>query len=531
MFSYKFPIAIVTAIAFLQPPIVIAQDIAEVNNIARNISVKITGYGNGSGFILERQGNVYSVVTNKHVVPIDTEYEIQTYDSAKHRVISRQEIPDLDLAIIQFESTGEYQVAELGDSDELEQRQSISVAGFPGEQTDIDIIDGQIRSIRQEIIANPALKQGYALVYTNQTLPGSSGGAVLDGNGRVVAINGEASIDNKTGRDISRGIPINIFLAAKGKKPVITENNTVTATANNNNNSTTINTASESNYTNYQLAYDIPTNASIRSVAVSGNYCITGSLDKTIKVWNLATGELKQTFSGHSAAVTSVAIGGDKIVSSGGDSTIKVWSLATGELERTLTGHSAAVTSVAISGDKIVSGARNSTIKVWSLATGELEQTLIDRPNEFLQEMAVSGDKIVTLGGGIGKKIEVWNLATGKLEQTLTDGFFGVSSVAIGGDKIVGGGNSTIKVWNLATGELEQTLTSHLYAVTKVAISGDKIVSGGREGKIEVWNSATGELKRTLTGHSGVVTSVAISGDKIVSGSSDKTIKMWQGQK
>ena len=140
MFSYKFPIAIVTAIAFLQPPIVIAQDIAEVNNIARNISVKITGYGNGSGFILERQGNVYSVVTNKHVVPIDTEYEIQTYDSAKHRVISRQEIPDLDLAIIQFESTGEYQVAELGDSDELEQRQSISVAGFPGEQTDLDII-------------------------------------------------------------------------------------------------------------------------------------------------------------------------------------------------------------------------------------------------------------------------------------------------------------------------------------------------------------------------------------------------------
>ena len=90
MFSYKFPVAIVTAIAFLQPPIVIAQDIAEVNNIARNISVKITGYGNGSGFILEREGNIYSVVTNKHVVPIDTEYEIQTHDGTKHQVAGRR---------------------------------------------------------------------------------------------------------------------------------------------------------------------------------------------------------------------------------------------------------------------------------------------------------------------------------------------------------------------------------------------------------------------------------------------------------
>ena len=217
MFSYKFPIAIVTAIAFLQPPIVIAQDIAEVNNIARNISVKITGYGNGSGFILEREGNIYSVVTNKHVVPIDTEYQVQTHDGIKHRIISRKEIPNLDLAIIQFEATEEYQIAKLGNSDRLIEQQSISVAGFPGEQTDIDIVRGDIRSIRQEIIANPASKQGYALIYTNQTFSGHSGGAVLDGDGRVVAINGEANFDSKTGRDVSRGIPINLFLKAEGK--------------------------------------------------------------------------------------------------------------------------------------------------------------------------------------------------------------------------------------------------------------------------------------------------------------------------
>lgn len=101
MFPYKVPIAIaITSVALVQPPLVIAQDLAAVNNIARNISVKITGHSNGSGFILEREGNVYSVVTNKHVVPVDTEYQIQTYDGKQHQVTNRQEIPDLDLAII-----------------------------------------------------------------------------------------------------------------------------------------------------------------------------------------------------------------------------------------------------------------------------------------------------------------------------------------------------------------------------------------------------------------------------------------------
>jgi len=477
MFPYKVPIAIVTTVALLQPPIVIAQDIAEVNNIARNISVKITGYGNGSGFILEREGNIYSVVTNKHVVLTDTEYQVQTYDGTKHQVIDRQEIPDLDLAIIQFESTKEYEVAELGDSDELEQRQFISVAGFPGEETNLEIVDGQIRRIKQEIIENPASSQGYALIYTNQTLPGSSGGAVLDEDGRVIAINGEAERDIKSGRDISRGIPINIFLVAE-EKLLVTEN----------------------------------------------------SIFETTTSENSNDGELIRTLTGHSDLVYSVAVSGDKIVSGSADNTIKVWNLATGELERTLSGHSGSVTSVTVSGDKIVSGGEDKTIKVWNLATGELELTLSGH-SKLVYSVAVSEDKIVSGSWDIysfNDVIKVWNLATGGLERTLSYSS-GVHSVAVSGDKIVSGSlDHTVKVWNLATGELERTFTGHASSVNSVAVSGDKIVSGGGDNRIKVWNLATGELERTLFAHSGSVSSVAVSGDKIVSGGGDNRIKVWQ---
>jgi len=219
MFPYRFPTALITSLALAQPQMVFAQDIV---NIAKNITVKITGYGNGSGVIFAKEENIYSVVTNQHVVPIDTDYEIRTNDGRKHQVISRQEISGFDLAIIKFESEQSYQIATMGDSDNINALQKIYVAGFPGETIDIDITDGTIRSIRQEVIQNPKKEKGYALIYTNQTISGSSGGAVLDEQGRLIGINGDTDPDIKTGRDISRGIPINLFLAEK--KPIFPNN-------------------------------------------------------------------------------------------------------------------------------------------------------------------------------------------------------------------------------------------------------------------------------------------------------------------
>ncbi|MDJ0901065.1 MAG: peptidoglycan DD-metalloendopeptidase family protein [Xenococcus sp. MO_188.B8] len=224
MFPYRFPTALITTLVIVQPQMVIAQDIAKINNIARNITVKVTGYGNGSGVIFEKEENVYSVVTNQHVVPIDIDYEIRTNDGIKHQVISRQEIPGFDLAIVQFESEQSYQIATIGDSDRINALQKIYVAGFPGETTDIDIISGEIRSIRQEILQNPQPEKGYALIYTNQTLPGSSGGAVLDENGLLIGINGEGKRELKSGRDISRGIPINLFLRSKEELSIAIDN-------------------------------------------------------------------------------------------------------------------------------------------------------------------------------------------------------------------------------------------------------------------------------------------------------------------
>ena len=84
-----------------------------------------------------------------------------------------------------------------------------------------------------------------------------------------------------------------------------------------------------------------------------GKYIVSGSSDKTIKIWDFKTGKCLNTLEGHSYSVNSVAISpdGKYIVSGSYDKTIKIWDFKTGKCLNTLEGHSYSVNSIAISSD------------------------------------------------------------------------------------------------------------------------------------------------------------------------------------
>jgi tetratricopeptide (TPR) repeat protein len=251
-----------------------------------------------------------------------------------------------------------------------------------------------------------------------------------------------------------------------------------------------------------------------------------------------------QSLRTYEISATSVVVSPDSqtFVSSERNGTIKLWDLKTGEVLRTLTGHSGKVDSLAISPDgrtlASVSSNYNSKerssnidIKIWNLHTGELLHTL-DEPTDFPKSIsvAISPDG-QTLISSWNKVIKIWNLSTGELLRTL-EGDSDVAAIAVSPDSqiLVSSYDSTIKLWNLATGELLRTL-SEASDVNAIAISpdGQTLVGSTRDSKSEVWNLLTGELLRTLTGHSGFVHSVAISSDSqtLASSTDSGTIELW----
>ena len=199
-------------VAIVQTQIALSLSSLEVNKIAKEITVRIDGQGKGSGVIVLRKGNTYGVITNFHVVENPGQYTIKTVDGEFHSVDSSQikRLLGADLALVFFESKRNYFVAELGDSDRLQEGQQIYIAGYPGEQTVAN--ERTYRFYPENLIgflSQSSVKDGYELIYKGTSLPGMSGGPLFDENGKLIAIYGKGEINENTLGSSLYGIPVN----------------------------------------------------------------------------------------------------------------------------------------------------------------------------------------------------------------------------------------------------------------------------------------------------------------------------------
>ncbi|AFY81123.1 trypsin-like peptidase domain-containing protein [Oscillatoria acuminata] len=197
---------------------------ADIATLTQQVTVVINGQNPGSGVIIGKQGNTYTVLTANHVVASPDEYQIVTADGVQHPLnyTTVRRLPNLDLALLQFTSNQSYEIAQMGDADIAQPGTSVYIAGWPHPGIAIterifQMTPGQISGRSQS-----GTESGYELVYTNITRSGMSGGPVLDSLGRLIGIHGRAegqaiynpdtgdTVDIKSGFNL--GIPLDTFI-------------------------------------------------------------------------------------------------------------------------------------------------------------------------------------------------------------------------------------------------------------------------------------------------------------------------------
>lgn len=167
----------------------------KLRQYAQSITVKVlSGQTAGSGILIHQQGNLYTVVTNHHVLIFGQptqKYQIKTPDNLLHnaQVAQLANFQDYDLGLLQFRTDKTYTTASLSPASPLAKGEEVFAAGFPFEE---DSAGGGLVLNRGKvaIIGEKAFGGGYKIGSTNAVKKGMSGGPLLNRQGKLVGING-----------------------------------------------------------------------------------------------------------------------------------------------------------------------------------------------------------------------------------------------------------------------------------------------------------------------------------------------------
>jgi WD40 repeat protein len=284
------------------------------------------------------------------------------------------------------------------------------------------------------------------------------------------------------------------------------------------------------------------------SIAFSpdGKTLASGGLDKTIRLWTVATGKLLLETDKPADGLRCMAFSPDgSTLASGGLRTIRLWAVATGKELFAQHGHCDAVTDISLSpdGSTLASGSEvEGGIRLWEPATGK-ERLRLEVPCGNVK-VAFSPDGKTLASGGLEKTIRLWDVATGtetrKLEaprdrgKASDDSFSDyVKSIAFSPDgKLLaaGGHDKTIRLWEAGAGTSRVFIKGgQIFTAVAFSPDGKILATGGTESNPRLWNVDLGKELLELAGHQSMINAVAFSPDgrALASGSMDQTIRLW----
>jgi len=285
----------------------------------------------------------------------------------------------------------------------------------------------------------------------------------------------------------------------------------------------------------------------VRSVAVEpGNaWFATGSGDRTIKIWDLASGQLRLTLTGHIEQVTGLAVSDRHpyMFSVGLDKMVKCWDLEYNKVIRHYHGHLSGIYSVALHPglDVLMTGGRDSSCRVWDMRTKAQVFCLSGHDNTVCSILAQNADPQVVTGSH-DSTIKLWDLRKGRSLSTLTYHKKSVRALVAHPSEYTFASASAdnIKKFQLPAGDfLHNTLQPQRAIVNALALNRDGVlVSGGDNGSLWFWDWRSGNVFQreqtvvqpgSMEAESAVfAASFDVTGSRLITCEADKTIKFWK---
>ena len=279
------------------------------------------------------------------------------------------------------------------------------------------------------------------------------------------------------------------------------------------------------------------------AVAPDGSWLASASHDRTVRIWDPATGVLRYALAGHDGAVNALAVApdGSWLASASHDRTVRIWDPATGVLRYALAGHDGAVNALAVApdGSWLASASHDRTVRIWDPATGVLRYALAGHDGA-VNALAVAPDGSWLASASHDRTVRIWDPGTGVLRYALAghDGAVNALAVAPDGTWLATASQNTsdpidtsVRIWDPVTGVSRYILDRHAAPVVSLAVAPDGawLATGSMETTARIWELATGANRLLLQGHTSAVVAAmaAPDGSFLVTASADTTIRIW----
>lgn len=240
---------------------------------------------------------------------------------------------------------------------------------------------------------------------------------------------------------------------------------------------------------------------------------------------------VRRKFPGHLAAVSSLDFHATEplLLSGSDDRTIRLWNLATGKCVRVFPEGSGRVTSVKFANDAIVCCVKGEAIQIWDTAISPTPRHLRGHLGDVHAVVFAAGDLV---SAGADGTVRVWNWRTGQCMRVLEGHTAGVRSLSpnrTGTLLLSGSDDCTVRLWDLKSGLCINTFDAHTAAIRHISWhAGEQVfVSAGHDRDIRLWNITTGALVTIMEGNAQDICGIAFGEESLVAADSD-TIYAWR---